>query len=68
MSAPPRFPVPSADLVPAAPELRFRLSVAQREVDFLRKLLKVVESADADASPAILLFAPAPAGEAVARA
>ncbi len=66
MSDPTRFPVPSAELVPAAPELRFRLSVAQREVDFLRKLLKVVEAADADATPAILLFAPAPAGRVVA--
>lgn len=63
MLPPPRFPVPSADLIPPAPELRFRLSVAQREVNFLRKLLKVAESTNADANPAILLF-PA-AGEAV---
>ncbi len=68
MSAPPRIPVPSVGLIPPAPELRFRLSVAQREVDFLRKLLKVAEATDASATPAVRLYAPAEAGEAVASA
>ncbi len=57
MSDPPRSPVPPADLVPSPPELRSRPAGTQHEVDFLRRLTKV---ADADATPAILLFAPAP--------
>jgi hypothetical protein len=36
---------PSVDLVPAPTELRHRLAVALREVDLLRRLLRVADHA-----------------------
>lgn len=55
----PREATPSASLIPPAPELRFRLSVALREVDLLRRILRVAEAVEADARPAaVKLFSP----------
>ena len=69
MPIPPRVPTPSAALIPPAPVVRFRLSEALREVDLLRKLLRVAEAVEEDMRPAAvkLFTSAAPAELAVPR-
>jgi hypothetical protein len=46
-------PIPQAvSLIPRPPELRFRLAVALREVDLLRRLIRVSEHAARSGCPA----------------
>jgi hypothetical protein len=61
-------PVPqSVCLIPPPPELRFRLAVALREVDLLRRLIRVSEYAARLSRPSPTSL-PLANGEGVARA
>jgi hypothetical protein len=50
---------PSQALLPPPPELRFRLAVALREVDLLRRLIRVSEYAARYGRPGPTSFPPA---------
>ena len=69
MLATPNPRLPSAGLIPPAAELRFRVAAAERDLDFLRRLLRVAERAEGSAPPALTLVPAddAPVGQAVAR-
>ncbi len=52
MESPYPIPVPAADILPSAAEVRYRLHVRQVEIGFLRRLLKLLQSAEDQAQGA----------------
>lgn len=72
MESPYKIPIPAADILPSAAQVRYRIHVRQVELDFLRRLLKLLQAAEDQAggaadAPRIIAFpvaAPSPTGAA----
>ena len=52
MESPYKIPVPAADILPSAAQVRYRIHVRQVELDFLRRLLKLLQAAEDQAKGA----------------
>lgn len=46
MASPHPIPVPAADILPTAAQVRYRIHVRRVELDFLRKLLRLLQAAE----------------------